>query len=228
VSWWKPLSLPLRGRLTRLYESMTVSGSLAPADLIFVMAGRPERKQYGLELYRAGIAPRLLLSIGRSEVGRMHALGLEGIGDLTALRDRTPPGERHFFVGVDATGIRIEKARLAAWNTYCELVGLRRWLEKEGPLRLIVVSTDIHLRRVAFTARKVFPGTGPGICYEAVPPRLAPVKKEAWWTRPSDLRFVLKEMVKLAGYRAILSAPACIFERVMQWNRCGARPPAGM
>jgi hypothetical protein len=209
----------------RLYESLTVKGALAPADLIFVMAGRPERKQYGLELYRAGLAPRLMLSVGRFEVSKMHALGLEGAGELLAVRDRTPPGERHFFVTVDAAGIRIEKAQLATWSTYGEMLGLRRWLEKERPRRVMVVSTDVHLRRVAFTARRIFGETNPEFCYAAVPPRLAPLKKEGWWTRPTDLRFVLKEMAKLAGYRVILSAPGWIFRRVMPWNRSGASPP---
>jgi hypothetical protein len=217
--WWK-------AHLLRLYESLTVNGTLAPADLIFVMAGRPERKQYGLELYRAGIAPRLVLSIGRFEVSRMHALGLEGIGELLAVRDQTPPGERHFFVTVDSTGTRIEKARLVAWSTYGEVLGLHHWLEKERLLRVMVVSTDVHLCRAAFTIGRIFRGTKHEFCYAAVPPRLAPVKKEGWWTRPTDLRFVLKEMVKLACYRVILSAPGWIFQRVMRWNSCGAKPPA--
>ena len=216
VSWWRPLFL-------RLYESLTVNDTLGPADLIFVMAGRPERKQYGLELYRTGIAPRLVLSIGRFEVSRMHTLGLEGIGELVAVRDQTPPDERHFFVTVDSTGIRIEKARLRTWNTYGEVLGLRHWLEKERRLRVMVVSTDVHLRRVAFTAGRVFRGTEPEFCYAAVPPRLAHVKKEVWWTRPTDRRFVMKEMVKLAGYRVILSAPGWILRRLMRLNDRGAK-----
>jgi uncharacterized SAM-binding protein YcdF (DUF218 family) len=216
VSWWERLFL-------RLYESLTVSGTLRPTDVIFVMAGRPERKQYGLELYRSGIAPRLVLSTGRFEVSRMHALGLEGIGGLAAMRDRTPPGERHFFVTLDSSGIRIEKPRLPLWNTYGEVLALRDWLEKEHLLRVMIVSTDVHLRRVAFTARRVFRGTELELSYAAVPKRLAQVKKEAWWTRPTDRRFVMKEMVKLAGYRVLLSAPGWILRRVMRWNDRGAK-----
>ena len=45
--WWQAL-------LLRLYASLTRNDAPASADLIFVMAGRMERKHYGLELYRAG------------------------------------------------------------------------------------------------------------------------------------------------------------------------------
>lgn len=48
--------------LRYLYESLTLSDPPTPADLIFVLAGKMERKQYGIELiglYPAGLARRL-------------------------------------------------------------------------------------------------------------------------------------------------------------------------
>ena len=75
----------------------------APADLIFVFAGRMDRKPYGMELYRAGLAPVLILSVGRFEVSKMDRAGLDlaVARNLVALRDATPPDERHFFVRFD-------------------------------------------------------------------------------------------------------------------------------
>ena len=67
---------------------MTIS--VKPVDLIFVMAGKIGRKHYGIELFRAGVAPRLVLSIERFEVSKMGQFGLEGFDELIALRDRTP------------------------------------------------------------------------------------------------------------------------------------------
>ena len=64
----------MKSALARLYESVICNDAPMPADLIFVMAGRMERKIYGLELYRAGIAPKLVLSIGRYEVSKMRSL----------------------------------------------------------------------------------------------------------------------------------------------------------
>lgn len=55
-----------------LYKSLTQNDAVQAADLIFMLAGRTERKHFGLELYSAGMAPQLLLSVGRFEVSRMH------------------------------------------------------------------------------------------------------------------------------------------------------------
>ncbi len=59
-----------------LYNRLTKKDALAPADLIFVLAGKMERKHYGLELYRAGFAKQLLLSVGRFEVSKMSGLSI--------------------------------------------------------------------------------------------------------------------------------------------------------
>src|SRR4029077_13358436 len=47
--WW-------RSALVRVYRALTVKDSVQPVDMIFVIAGRMDRKQYGLELYRVGVA----------------------------------------------------------------------------------------------------------------------------------------------------------------------------
>jgi hypothetical protein len=69
------------------YQTLTSDDQPKPVDLIFVMAGRIARKHYGIELLRSGMAPRLVLSIERSEVSKMSKFGLEGFDELIALRD---------------------------------------------------------------------------------------------------------------------------------------------
>jgi hypothetical protein len=205
-SWW-------HSSLLRIYTSLTCDDAVQSADLIFVMAGRMERKQYGLELYRSGVSPKLVLSVGRFEVSRFAKLDVECVDELIALRDQTPPDERHFFVKLDTSGVRIEKAALPRWNTYGEAVGLQRLLEKESVRRVIIISTDVHLRRVALAIAKVFRGVPVQFLYCPVPYRLTRFSKEDWWSRPKDRRFVVKEMTKLAGYRMILFTP----RRVVSW-----------
>ncbi len=202
--------------LYRLYEFLTLNDAPQPADLIFVMAGRMERKHYGLELYRAGFAPRLVISVGRFEVSKMPTLDLKGADELRALRDLTAPDERHFFLKIDYSGIRSEKIRLPKWNTYGEALGLRQFLETEGARRVILVSTDIHLRRVERTFSRVFRGLPNEFLYCPVPSRLASIRKDGWWRQTGDRRFVLKEMAKLSGYEAILSMPAWATRRLMR------------
>ena len=89
-------------------------------------------------------------------------------------------------------------------------------LEEEKASRVIIISTDVHLRRVAFALGKVFRGKSVEFLYCPIPPRLASLRKETWWTRPEDRRFVLREMIKLAGYRVILSMLARIAYWIMR------------
>ena len=209
ASWWHSC-------LNRLYQCLTRNDSAESADLIFVMAGRMERKQYGLELYRAGIAPRLVLSVGRFEVSKMCKLDLEDFHELVALRERTQADERHFFVKVDSSGVHIERAKLQRWNTYGEALGLRQLLEGENAGKVMIISTEVHLRRVAFTIAKVFHDVLVKFLYCPVPSRLECLRRDDWWSRPDDRRFVFKEMLKLAGYLVILSMPAWAIRRLMR------------
>jgi DUF218 domain len=199
-----------------LYKSLTQNDAVQPADLILVLAGRMERKQYGLELYRAGMAPRLLLSVGRFEVSRMHQLDLPGIDRLIAMRDGTPPDERNFFVEVDSTDVRIEKADLPRCSTYGEALALRRRLEPCRVSRVMVISTDVHLRRVASVFAKMFRHVSVEFLYCPVPSRFGFLQENGWWRRPNDRRFVLKEAIKLVGYWMILSTPEWAVRRLMR------------
>jgi uncharacterized SAM-binding protein YcdF (DUF218 family) len=209
--WWSAL-------LLRLYESLTLSDRATPADLIYVMAGKMERKDYGLELYQAGLSPRLVLGVGRFEVSKMYRVALEHavVEELIANRDKTPPDERHFFVKLDPSGVSIEKRLLRRWSTYGEILDLRNWLKTENVRRVVVISTDVHLRRVALTCTRVFRGTPVEFLYCPVPPGFGSPKKDCWWTRPGDRGFVIKELMKLMGYWLILSLPGSASRRLMR------------
>jgi VanZ family protein/uncharacterized SAM-binding protein YcdF (DUF218 family) len=208
--------------LLRLYEFLTRHDSVQPVDLIFVMAGRMERKAYGLELYRAGVASRLILSVGRYEVSRMSPADWDGIDELKSLRDRTPPTERHFFMTMDVSGVRIEKAKLLRCSTYGEALAFRSFLECQQARKVMVISTDVHLRRVEMTFASVFSGVPVQFLYCQVPTRFGTMVGDNWWSRPADRWFVIREMAKLAGYRTALSAPLWAAHRLLLltgWGR---------
>ena len=209
LSWWH---VPL----DRLYKHVTLNDAPQPVDLVFVLAGRMERKRYGLELYGAGVAPRLLLSVGRFEVSKMATLEFKALDELIAQRNRLAPGDRHFFCEINASGIHIERPKLRRWNTYGEILALREFLEPEMPRSPIVVSTDVHLRRAALTVAKVFRGVPITVRYCPVPARLSSLRKDQWWTRLEDRRYVLSETIKLAGYRLILSMSEGMIRRIMR------------
>lgn len=207
--WWHSC---LRG----FYDSLTLNDSPQAADLILVMAGRMERKHYGLELFRAGIAPRLTLSVGRFEVSKMRNFAIEDVNKLIAIRDKLPPHERNFFVTLDSSGTRIEKARLRRCSTYGEALALAEFLKREKLQSVIVVSTDVHLRRVSLVFRRVFRRTSIRFFYCGVPLRLTGLRRDSWWMERNHRRFVVKEMMKLIGYRLILMTPSWICRRLMR------------
>jgi len=190
-----------------LYRTLSRNDAPEPADLIFVLAGRMERKRYALDLYRAGFAPRLLLSVGRFEVRKMSGIGFVASEELTRLRDRTPPPERHFFCEIDASRVRIEKVRLPRWNTYGELLGFRDWLARSQARSVIVISTAVHLRRVSAVFGKLFRRVPLKVLYCPVPAEYGFPQGQRWWTRRADFWFVVKEAVKLVVYRVILALP---------------------
>lgn len=205
--------------MDRFYEALTRNDPPEPVDLIFVIAGRMERKQYGLDLYRAGFAPRLLLSIGRFEVSKMAAIGFGAADELIRLRNGTMPDERHFFCEMNASGIRIDKVKLPRWSTYGELLALRGRLAGDPARSLMMVSTDVHLRRIAVAFERIFRGFPLNVVYCPVPERYGSLRKEKWWRRRADRRFVIKEAIKLLGYRAILALPDQAVGRFMRLKK---------
>src|SRR5262245_43393434 len=206
-TWWK---FPL----VKLYATLVVNNPVEPVDLIVVMAGRMERKEYGLNLFRSGIAPKLVLSIGRFEVSKMTGINLDGLAELKALRDTIPPDDRHFFTTVDHTGVHHEKAKLRRWSTYGEALALQKFLDEDNAQRVMVISSDVHLRRVALTFAKVFRHSPFRFSYCAVPSAF--LNSKTWWIHQQSRRFVFNELIKLVGYGIILSLPVVIAQRLLR------------
>jgi hypothetical protein len=202
--------------LLGLYDRLTCGDPIQPVDLIFVIAGLIERKPYGLSLFRAGVAPVLIVSVARFGVSKLKHLQFPGAEELVLLRDRTPADERHFFMEIDDSGVRIQKMKLPRWNTYGEVFAFREYIKDRNPARVMVISTDIHLRRVALTFRKVFGHTSTQFLFCPVPPTLSSLQKHRWWTRASDRQYVFKETLKLGGYRVILSMPGWAVRRLFR------------
>jgi hypothetical protein len=50
-----------------LYRFLDIESPPQKCDCIFVLAGKPERKIFGIDLWRRGYAPELILSVGRFE-----------------------------------------------------------------------------------------------------------------------------------------------------------------
>jgi uncharacterized SAM-binding protein YcdF (DUF218 family) len=119
------------------------------ADLIFILAGRVSRKEYALELFRKGLAPRILFSVGRFEIRRFSKMALPVPLDLLKLAQELPPLQRHYFVFFYGQLVQVEHVPPRRFGTLTEIETLAGWLSKNPDIRsVLVVSSDTHLRRI--------------------------------------------------------------------------------
>jgi len=188
----------------RLCEFLAPSEAPRAADALFVFAGRPERKRYGVALWRRGLAPTLILSVGRFEWRRFPELGLPDDGGLRALVEATYYKRRHFFVTVGPEGARasfVEPARLGTWR---EAIALAREARTRGFRSLLVVSTSIHLRRARLALSRALGGLPVEVTYTAVPEDESSFRCAGWWRSGAGRLEVAAELFKLAAYRLLL------------------------
>lgn len=166
---------------------------LARSDAIFVLAGaRVERWLEGVELYREGWAPRIVVSRGRVEPAehQLRAMGIRFPTDAELVRDAL------LQLNVPSTAVMILPDDQD--NTAHEAQSFRRVAEQHGWTQAVVVTSKYHTRRTKFAFRRAFKGTPVRIIVRgsrydrANPPR--------WWRSRSDIRYVISELPKLLAY----------------------------
>lgn len=182
--------------LARRYDFLNVGSHPFKVDCIFVFAGRPERKVYGLELYRAGYAKHLIFSVGRFEWRRFLQLEIEGSDELLKLVEATPPLRRHFFVQLDQTGAKVFKIPKRKFGTLGEAMALPELIERLSIKSLILVSSGYHLRRAVNAAKNCCANPEVELIPVAVPNELASETRENWWKTYRGFPLILSEYLK--------------------------------
>ncbi len=203
-------------RESRLHAWLSPAEAPRSTDLIFVLAGRVHRKEYALELFRQGLAPRILLSVGRFEIRRFSKMALPVPLDLLKVAQEVPPPQRHYFVFFEGQQVRAEHVPPGRFGTLTEIAALARWLEANPLIRsLLIVSSDSHLRRIRMCCRALFKGSE-AVAFVAAPltPPFQPILGSAAVQQGSSLgeegvdlsslKDDLWEMFKLAIYWVLL------------------------
>jgi uncharacterized SAM-binding protein YcdF (DUF218 family) len=152
------------------------AGNLQPADLIHILGGRPERLNYGIQLYKAGYAPRLFITGGIEDVVKYREYALEQ--------------------GVPAADIFPKESQ--ALTTYDEGLALAQFLDQEPTIQsVIVVSSPYHTRR----SQLIFDWLlGDQIKLQVVPvPFDRSAHQRRWWTDPDSRQVVIGEYLKILG-----------------------------
>jgi hypothetical protein len=129
------------------------------ADLIFVLAGRDYRKQYALQLFEQGLAPKILFSVSRFEIRRFSTMPLPAPLDLLKLASDIPPPRRHFFVLFECSNVQVIYVPPRRFGTLAEIEALLRWLRDHREVHSIVlISSHSHLARIRLCCRFLLRG----------------------------------------------------------------------
>ncbi len=164
-----PIHDPSPPLLRRLHGWLSPADRARPADLIFVLAGQMSRKHYALQLFREGLAPRLLVSVDRFEIRRFSKMALPVQLDLLKLAQDMPPPQRHFFVLLQGGGCHVKHVQPRRFGTLTEIVSLARWLDANPEVQsIILISNETHLRRIRMCCRAFLP-RGVEVALLAVP-----------------------------------------------------------
>ena len=179
--------LPFAGRY------LVVQQPLERSDAIVVLAGsRVERWLEAVDLYRAGWAPRIVLSRGRMESAeqRLHQMGIRFPADADLARDAMV----QMKVPTDAILMLPDDLD----NTAQEAAATRRLAAASGWSRIIVVTSKYHSRRSAYAFAREFHGTPIRVSVRAT--AYDPSVPNRWWSTRQDVRFVTSELQKLVVY----------------------------
>lgn len=189
--------------LCQIYDYLNIGTAPQKADCIFVLAGRQERKIFGIQLWQQAYAPEVILSVARFEWRKFYHLGLSADGGLKAMVDQTPPIRRHFFVRTNGKDASCQWVQPGWFGTWREARALAAFLKNDPVQSLMVISDAVHLRRVAVAFRRAFRRRQLKLTFVAVASESQPAKRHSWWRESESRGYVLKEFIKYLAYRTI-------------------------
>ena len=191
-----------------LFDWLARADSPAHADAIFVLAGHKSRKVYAIRLLEQGMAPRLLLSVGRFEIRRFPELGLPQTIDLLEMAQSIPPPQRHFFILFENQQFTLQRIRVRTLGTLSEIDALADWLLAHPEISsLLVVSSGSHLRRLRMCCRRML-RRNVKCSFVATP--------EESGSMGSNRKAILLECFKIACYLVVL--PFWELARPWRWR----------
>jgi uncharacterized SAM-binding protein YcdF (DUF218 family) len=172
----------------QISEWLSRSDAPQPADAIIVLASDVTRTFEGAELYRAGFAKRVYLTVPR-RIGRYEELERAGVpipwfeeAGKTVLVNRGVPAEAIGTLGKDLR------------STFSEARVVREALGATAK-RIIVTTSPAHVHR----ARMIFRDELPGIEVLVIANRYESFPRD-WWTDPDMARHVVLEIVQTIFY----------------------------
>jgi len=178
--------------LTAVGAYLVRSDPPAPSDAIVVLSGSlPDRILEAVDLYQAGLAPRIVLT-QETPLPGLPALRARG-GTMLERHEQNLDIARQ--LGVPPTALSVVST--PAWSTVTEAEALVAYFRTQGIASILLVTSRPHARRAALTFRDLSGGT---VRVLVVPSRYDPFTPEEWWRRRPWARRLFIEYLKLANY----------------------------
>jgi uncharacterized SAM-binding protein YcdF (DUF218 family) len=162
------------------------------ADAVVILAGSPPaRLLEAAELYRSGLAPRIVLTRERRPPATV-ALARRGVpvDDPDVLA-------RSHLIALDIPAEAITTLNGRAYSTTSEAKLITRWACRSHIQSLVVVTSPSHTRRARLILRRL---VAPGTALTVRPARADFFPRQRWWRSRRSSKLVLSEYEKLVNY----------------------------
>jgi uncharacterized SAM-binding protein YcdF (DUF218 family) len=180
--------------VARLYEGMSIreiseylfcEDELTSADLILVFGGkRLERAERAAELYKAGLAPRIVITGGDKR----------GTGVCESIRLK----EHCVSLGVPEEAIVTECESVNSMeNVKMSAALIEKTMGWSNLNNVIIVSAPYHLRRVKHALARYIPRSVKITC---CPDTRTDITRENWWHTQEGQNMVVRELEKVRTY----------------------------
>lgn len=158
-----------------LAKLLVVEDRLTKADVLITLGGDSEREIYAAELYRLGLAPKIIMSGCGSSASKMANKAIKA--------------------GVDAGDILLEEY---AESTYENALYSKEIVLAQNFKSAIIVTSPYHMRRTKLAFERVFKNTGVKLLYS--PTKDSGFNVDGQCKSERDRTIVKREYIKLIYY----------------------------
>jgi uncharacterized SAM-binding protein YcdF (DUF218 family) len=178
------VALPLWNEHTSIFRSAAqlwaVSDTLAPADAVVVLAGGSTRPRAAVQLYRSGLAARILLD---------------------------DDNDRNLVLSLHVPPRAVEMFGIGLHNTRGEACAMVDWIKKNGAHRIIVPTESFPSRRVKWVFGRELESAGAEVTIDVL--QIPGYTADDWWSAKGGRDNFLTEIIKYVYYRLRYSFDKC-------------------
>lgn len=168
---------------------LVVEDPLQKASAIAVLSGRmPSRALEAARVYKQGYADRVWLTHSTEPGATLEKLSVSYVGEESY--------DKQILIheGVPESAIQVLEPPIV--NTVDEMKTIGEALRKENQRRVIIVTSQVHTRRVRALWNRLSAGDGVAIIHGVTDDSFDPAH---WWRNTSDALDVVREVLGLAN-----------------------------